>query len=95
MSKSKYKSDLLKTKAIPVMVKISEPFKKRVERYEELNNKTCDSTEKEEKVIYENFILEEINHYKKDSKIWILTNGPTGAGKKEITEDEKQIVEVA
>jgi hypothetical protein len=73
------------------MENTSSKFKKRIQRYEELNSKgKLDSNEKREKVILKDFINEEILSYKKDSNSWILTNGPTGAGKKEYVEENEQ-----
>jgi len=96
MSKSIYKSELLKPKAIPVMIEASKEFREKTERYENLNNKThISKSEKREKVILKDYITLQIKSYKTNSSNWVLTNGPTGAGKKELTAEENQMEEVA
>ena len=87
MPKPIYKSNLLKPKCISVMTKTDSKFKEKVERYDFLNcKKDLTPDEKREKVILKDFLSSEITKYKKDSSSWILTNGPTGAGKEEYKE---------
>ena len=91
MQKQKYISELLKPKCVPTMAEADSKFKEKVEQYEFLNNKkNLDSSQKREKVILKDFISAEIKKYKTDSQSWILTNGPTGAGKPEYKEEEEQ-----
>ncbi len=89
MQKNKYKSEILKPKCVPIMVKTNNNFSERVEKYESLNTKKeLNSNQKREKVILKDFINQEIQKYKKNPQAWILTNGPSGIVGKEVVKEK-------